>query len=188
MQDGTRIRSQEAEQRTGRGIDSRSQFSPMSSGDGRTAIAVSSAHRLYLAAVRAVIVHRLPHAAGMRQRRRDRHAYGDKDPREQKNQQASGGQTMHGQATNAGHKHRGGKPSAQVTPGTITWRQPPSAVWSSAAREPRRVPGPDEPGPHDTRPRPARNCGALLRRTAGGGCPHVVLAGSISSAPSARRR
>ena len=95
VQDGTRIRSQEAEQRTGRGIDSRSQFSPMSSGDGRTAIAVSSAHRLYFTAARAVIVHCLPHAAGMRQRRRNRHAHGDKDAREQKHQQQSGGQAMH---------------------------------------------------------------------------------------------
>ena len=53
----------------------------MSSGDGRTAIAVFVRPRPRISRLPgAVIVHRLPHAAGVRQGRRDRHAHGDKYP------------------------------------------------------------------------------------------------------------
>ncbi len=116
VQHGMRSRGQEAQKWMGLRIDARSQFGPMSGGDGRTAIAVSSTHGLDFAAARALIVHRLPHAAGVRQGRRDRHAEGNKNPREQKNQHQSGGQAMHGQPTTTGHKNRGHKARAQVPP------------------------------------------------------------------------
>jgi len=57
---------------------------------------MSPAHSLDFRAAGAVLVHRFPHAAGMRKRGRDRHAYGDKNPREQKDKQQSGSQAMHG--------------------------------------------------------------------------------------------
>jgi len=83
----------------------------MSSGDGRAAIAVSSAHRLYLMAAGTVIVHCLSHAAGMWKRRRNRHAHGDKDPCEQKHKQQSGRQAMHDFRRD---KHKGHRLRTQV--------------------------------------------------------------------------
>ncbi len=56
-----------------------------------------AANRLQIAAAGAVIVHWLPHTAGMRQRRSDRHGHRDEDPRKQQHKQQSGGQAMHGQ-------------------------------------------------------------------------------------------
>ena len=43
-------------------------------------------------------------------------ATGTKIPDEQKHKQQSGGQAMHGQATNAGHKHRGRKAARKFLP------------------------------------------------------------------------
>jgi hypothetical protein len=40
-------------------------------------------------------MHRLPHAAGMRSRCRNRQSHRDKDAHQQQNQQRSRGQTMH---------------------------------------------------------------------------------------------
>jgi hypothetical protein len=98
------------------GIYSRAQFGPVSSGKRGAAIVILSAYGLDFADAGAMIVHCLPHAAGMGQRHRDRHAHGDEDPCEQKNQHQSGGQAIHGWITTAGPKHRGRKPRAQVSP------------------------------------------------------------------------
>ena len=166
-----RVRRQIGQQWMERGIDSRSQFGPMSSGDGRTAIAVSSAHRLYFAAAGAVIVHRLPHAAGMRQRRRDRHAHGDKYPDEQKHQQHLAVRRyivrLRMLITSIGDARPARKCLNQQSRGVSR----------------RRLSG---RAPLDS-PRSIRNCGALLRRTAGAAVPTWSSPGpSTSSAPSAR--
>ncbi len=96
IQDRMRNRRQVGQERTNRGNNSRSQFGPLGSRHRRTTIAVSARCRLYFTAAGALMAHRFPHAAGMRQGRRDRHAHRDKDPDEQKHKQQSGGQAMHG--------------------------------------------------------------------------------------------
>ena len=96
------------------GINSRPQFGPVSGGDRGTAIVILAACGLDFADVGAMIVRRLPHAAGMRQGGGDRQAYGDKDPRKQKHEQHSGGQATHGRITTIGHEHRGRRPRVQV--------------------------------------------------------------------------
>ncbi len=78
------------------GINSRSQFGPVSSGKRGAAIVILAAYGLDFANAGAMIVRRLPHAAGMRRWSGDRQAYGDKNPREQKHQQQSGGLAIHG--------------------------------------------------------------------------------------------
>ena len=77
------------------GINARSQFGPVSSGKLGAAIVILAAYSLDFANVGAMIVRRPPHAAGMGQGSGDRQAYRDKDPREQKHQQQSGGQAIH---------------------------------------------------------------------------------------------
>jgi hypothetical protein len=55
----------------------------------------SAVHSLDLAAAGAVIVHRLPHAAGMGQGRGNGHGHPDKRAREQQHKQRSGGHAKH---------------------------------------------------------------------------------------------
>ena len=68
----------------------------MGGGDGRAAILMVAANILDFQAAGAVIVHGLPHTAGMRQRRGDRQRYRGKRAHEQQNKQQSGDQAVHG--------------------------------------------------------------------------------------------
>ena len=72
---------------------------------------ILAAYGLHFANAGTMIVHRLPHAAGMRKGGRNRHPNGDKDPREQKHQQQSGGQAIHGWITNAGTRIGDARPA-----------------------------------------------------------------------------
>lgn len=83
------------EKRTSIGVNAGSEISPMGSRHRGTAIAILAAHRLHFATAGAVVVHRLPHTAGMGRRSRDRHGRGDKRAREQEHKQQSGGKAMH---------------------------------------------------------------------------------------------
>jgi hypothetical protein len=76
-------------------VDRRAQLSPPRSGDRRTAVAGPAAHLSYSATGGAVIVHRLPHTAGMRNGTRHRHRHRDKPARKQQHKQQSGGQAIH---------------------------------------------------------------------------------------------
>ena len=106
-----RVWRQVGQQRMRAGINSRSQFGPVSSSKWRAAIVILAAYGLDFANAGTMIVHRLPHAAGMRQGGRDRHTNGDKDPREQKHQQQSGGQAIHGWITTAGTRIGDARPA-----------------------------------------------------------------------------
>jgi hypothetical protein len=55
-----------------------------------------AAHPLNFNAARAIIVHRLPHTAGMRDGNRDRQSHGGESAHERENEQQSDGQAMHG--------------------------------------------------------------------------------------------
>ena len=63
----------------------------MGSGDRWAAILMVAADILDPQAAGAVIVHGLPHTAGMRQRRGDRQRYRSEGAHEQQNKQQSGG-------------------------------------------------------------------------------------------------
>ena len=52
-------------------------------------------HRLYVATTGAVLMHRLPHTAGMGCRNRNRQGHRDKRARKQQHKQQSGGQAIH---------------------------------------------------------------------------------------------
>lgn len=86
-----RARRQIGEKRMSTGVNAGSELSPMGSRHRGTAIAILAAHRLYFATAGAVVLHRLPHTAGMRRRSRDRHGYRDKRARKQEHKQQSGG-------------------------------------------------------------------------------------------------
>ena len=58
-----------------------------------------AAHGLYVASAGAVLVHRLPHTAGVGQRSGDRQGHRDERARKQQHKQQSGGQAIHGIGT-----------------------------------------------------------------------------------------
>jgi|HubBroStandDraft_5_1064220.scaffolds.fasta_scaffold210468_2 hypothetical protein len=63
---------------------------------GMAAIVIATGRgSLKFSAGRAVIVHRLAHAAGMRRRSRDGQGHGDENAHEGQGQQQPGGETMH---------------------------------------------------------------------------------------------
>ncbi len=53
-------------------------------------------HGLYVASVGAVVVHRLPHTAGVGRRSGNRQSHRDERARKQQRKQQSGGQAIHG--------------------------------------------------------------------------------------------
>src|SRR5882724_9009718 len=67
----------------------------MSGRNRRTAIVMLAVHRLYVATTGAVLVHRLPHTAGMGCRNRNRQGHRDKRAPKQQHKQQSGGQAIH---------------------------------------------------------------------------------------------
>jgi hypothetical protein len=67
---------------------------------------ILAAYCLDFTASEAVVVRRLPHAAGMGLRGRDRHRHGDKRPCQQEHKQQSGGQAIH-EFRRDKHKGRG---------------------------------------------------------------------------------
>ena len=70
---------------------------PLRNGQRTATIALAASGKsLELGIVGSTIVHRLPHAAGMRRRGRDRQSHGSEDTHQQQNQHESGGQSMHG--------------------------------------------------------------------------------------------
>ena len=76
-------------------VSSRSQVGPKSGRNWRTAIAILAGHRLYFTTAGAVILHRLPQTAGMRQGSRNRQGHRDKRARKQQHKQQPGGQAIH---------------------------------------------------------------------------------------------
>ncbi len=90
-----RLRRQIGEERVNIGVDARAKLSPMGGSDGRATIVLPTAYVLDLKATGAVIVHRLPHAAGVGWGRRDRQGHGGQSAHEQQNKQESGGQAVH---------------------------------------------------------------------------------------------
>jgi hypothetical protein len=68
----------------------------MPGGDRRAAVAMFAAHRLNFNAARAIVVHWLPHTAGVRDGSRERQSHGGQSAHEGENEQQSGGQAMHG--------------------------------------------------------------------------------------------
>jgi hypothetical protein len=76
-------------------VSSRSQVGPVSGRNWRTAIAILAGHGPYFTTAGAVIVHRLPQTAGMRQGSRNRQGHRDKRARKQQYKQQPGGQAIH---------------------------------------------------------------------------------------------
>jgi hypothetical protein len=70
---------------------------PLRDRQGAATIALAAPRRnLEFRIVGSTVVHRLPHAAGVRRRRRDRQGHRSEQARQQQNQHESGGQTTHG--------------------------------------------------------------------------------------------
>ena len=92
----TRLRWQVSQQRVNIRVDARAKFGPLDRGHRRAAVAMFAAKVLDFDAAGAMLVHWLPHAAGMRRRRGDCQSYGGKSAHEHENKQQSGGQAVHG--------------------------------------------------------------------------------------------
>jgi hypothetical protein len=90
-----RLRRQVGQQRVNIGIDVRAEFRPVGGGDRRAAVVAFAANVSDFDAAGAMLVHWLPHAAGMRRRRGDCQSYGGKSAHEHENKQQSGGQAVH---------------------------------------------------------------------------------------------
>ena len=74
--------------------------------------------RFYVGPTGAVIVHRLPHAAGVGRRRSNRQSHRDKRARNEQHKQRSGGQAIHDWfGPSLSPQDRGREASAQVFPG-----------------------------------------------------------------------
>jgi hypothetical protein len=91
------VRQQSGGQAGRTGSQRRSWMRPVRDRERATAVTAATIEGTEFRAGRAMVVHRLPHAARMRGRGRDRHGRGGERPHQQKNQKQSGCQAMHRQ-------------------------------------------------------------------------------------------
>jgi hypothetical protein len=95
-QRGMPLRWQTGQKGMNIGVDAGTKLSPMRGSNRRAAVAAPAANRLDLQGGNAVMVHRLPHTAGMRYGSGDRQSRGGESAHEGENKQQSGGQAVHG--------------------------------------------------------------------------------------------